>query len=431
MNAVGVMGAELAAFVSHRPATNIERTWSAAARWAGSGAMWLTGRADGPPLPAPPEIVTRLAEVGEWLDLPELNGPGFDVVALLAERAAITGMYRNGRTSVGGRCRLMPTGDGEWIAVSLARVEDQEAVPAWLGITPGDDLWGDVEGAVRCRPIAELMEQGLLLGLPVSRLGECSDSEPAIKAWSAGVGRVLPAPKPNPLVVDLSSLWAGPLGAHLLGLRGAKVVKVESVHRPDGSRRGPQRFYDLLHAGHRSVAVDFRTTGGIEQLRELLVTADVVIEGSRPRALEQLGVDAVQLVRDGGPQVWASITAYGRTGPGRDRVGFGDDAAVAGGLVAWEHGEPRFCADAIADPLAGIVAAAAITAARASGRRWLLDIPLAHVAAWMAGRQPEPEGEAEEHVVTGSAARPRARRPMGSAPAIGADNGEFLTRRDA
>ncbi len=418
MNAVGLLRAELAAFVSHRQTTKIEHGQSDAEWWAESGAMWLTGRADGPPLPAPPGLVTRLAEAGSWLDLPEL-----DVVALLAERAALTGMYRNGRTSVGGRCRLMSTGDGEWIAISLARVEDQDAVPAWLGITPGLDLWADVERAVGRRPIVEVLEQGILLGLPLSRLGECSNSEPAINAQLVGAGQS--PPKPKPLVVDLSSLWAGPLCAHLLGLRGARVVKVESLHRPDGARRGPQQFYDLLHASHRSVAVDFRTAGGIEQVHDLLMTADVVIEGSRPRALEQLGIDAAQLLSNGGPQVWASITAYGRTGPGRDRVGFGDDAAVAGGLVAWEHGEPRFCADAIADPLAGIAAAAAVNAALTSGHRWLLDIPLAHVAAWMAGSPADSGNE----LLSGPVARPRARKPGSSAPSIGADNAQLLTGR--
>ena len=440
MNAVGVLGAELAAFVPHCLATDNEHGWSEAGRWADgwseagrwadSGAMWLTGRADGPPLAAPPGLITRLADVGSWLGV-----PGLDCAALLAERAAITGMYRNGRTSVGGRCRLMSTSDAEWIAVSLARVEDQEAVPAWLGTTPGRDLWGDVESVVGRRPAVELMEQGMLLGLPISLLGEYSRPEPAIDARSVGVHPTTSTQ--NPVVVDLSSLWAGPLCAHLLGLQGATVVKVESVHRPDGARRGPQQFYDLLHSGHRSVAVDFRTARGIEQLLDLLMAADVVIEASRPRALEQLGIEAEQLVSDGGPQVWASITAYGRHESGRDRVGFGDDAAVAGGLVAWEHGEPRFCADAIADPLAGIVAAAAVTAALASGRRWLLDIPLAGVAAWMAGSPsdrgrrrlgPDPEGDSGEHVWAGPVARPRARRPVSSAPAIGADDGELLTR---
>ncbi|WRZ90036.1 CoA transferase [Streptomyces sp. NBC_01007] len=51
-------------------------------------------------------------------------------------------------------------------------------------------------------------------------------------------------------MVDLSALWAGPLCAHLLGLTGARITKVESAARPDGARRGSAEFYRLLHQGH-------------------------------------------------------------------------------------------------------------------------------------------------------------------------------------
>ena len=62
----------------------------------------------------------------------------------------------------------------------------------------------------------------------------------------------------------------------------------------------------------------------------------MVIEASRPRALAQLGL-APEMIphRDG--QVWLSITGYGRAAP--ERAAFGDDAAVAGGLVGWIDGE--------------------------------------------------------------------------------------------
>src|SRR5207253_5303213 len=93
-------------------------------------------------------------------------------------------------------------------------------------------------------------------------------------------------------VADLSSLWAGPLCAHLLQLAGARVVKVESLHRPDGARSGPAAFFDLLHGGQEAVAIDFRHADGRASLRRLVEAADVVVEGSRPRALEQLGVVA-------------------------------------------------------------------------------------------------------------------------------------------
>jgi crotonobetainyl-CoA:carnitine CoA-transferase CaiB-like acyl-CoA transferase len=80
-----------------------------------------------------------------------------------------------------------------------------------------------------------------------------------------------------------------------------------------------------------------------------------------------------------------SITAHGRTGPAQHRIGFGDDAAVAGGLVARDERGPVFCADAIADPISGIAAAAAVREALERGGRWLVDVAMAAVSAHVAG----------------------------------------------
>jgi crotonobetainyl-CoA:carnitine CoA-transferase CaiB-like acyl-CoA transferase len=187
------------------------------------------------------------------------------------------------------------------------------------------------------------------------------------------------------LVVDLSSMWAGPLCARLLGLAGAQVIKVESAGRPDGAREGDRRFFDWLHAGHRSVVVDFRSGSGRAALAALLETADVVIEASRPRALAALGLAPGTIPhRDG--QVWLSITGYGRGEA--DLVAFGDDAAVAGGLVGWTGagaprgaGEPVFCADAIADPLTGVCGALAVARSVAAGGGELIDLSMRAVAA--------------------------------------------------
>ena len=79
--------------------------------------------------------------------------------------------------------------------------------------------------------------------------------------------------------------------------------------------------------------------------------------------------------------MWLSITAYGRTGPWRDRVGFGDDCAAAGGLVAWTADRsPAFVADAVADPLTGMVAAALVADAVRDGGGVVLDVALREVA---------------------------------------------------
>jgi crotonobetainyl-CoA:carnitine CoA-transferase CaiB-like acyl-CoA transferase len=212
------------------------------------------------------------------------------------------------------------------------------------------------------------------------------------------------------VVVELGSLWAGPLCGSLLAAAGADVIKVESTGRPDGARSGPSAFFDLLNGGKRSVALDLATADGARALRALLAGADVVIEASRPRALEQLGIDAPALVAGDGPRAWVSITGHGRTGSAREWVAFGDDAAVAGGLVAWDDAGPVFCADAVADPTTGVVAAVAALEALAAGGRHLLDVPLAAVAAHLAGPTlPVPAGVtvAEPHVRAVSAPGPR------------------------
>jgi crotonobetainyl-CoA:carnitine CoA-transferase CaiB-like acyl-CoA transferase len=274
--------------------------------------------------------------------------------------------------------------------------------------------WSAVARTLAARDPSELVERAGLLGLPVARVGEA--------AGKAAVTRVAlgSAPARDPadvLVADLSALWAGPLCGDLLAGVGAHVVKVESTGRPDGARRGPAGFFDLLNGRKRSAALDFRTEQGARTLREIVQRADVVIEASRPRALAQLGVDAEQVVRSGRPQVWVSITGYGRAG---ERVAFGDDAAAAGGLVVWHEDSPMFCADAVADPLTGMTAAGACLEALAGGGRWLLDVSMAGVCAALAG----PTLPASHHLPVEP---PRARSVMRPAPRLGADTGEVLT----
>jgi crotonobetainyl-CoA:carnitine CoA-transferase CaiB-like acyl-CoA transferase len=231
-----------------------------------------------------------------------------------------------------------------------------------------------------------------------------------------------------PLVVDLSALWAGPLCAHLLGLAGARVIKVESLGRPDGARRGPPAFFDLLHHGHESVALAFDEPRGRDALRGLLDAADVVIEASRPRALGHLRIDARAHVDRGA--VWVSITAYGR-GDASNRVGFGDDVGIAAGLHAGPPATPSFCADAVSDPIAGIWAARAALTALRSGGGSLVDVPMAAVTRLARGNERAAERAAElrdgRWFLDGVAvAPPRARSPVGPAAAFGAHTAKVM-----
>jgi hypothetical protein len=270
--------------------------------------------------------------------------------------------------------------------VCLARDDDIALIPAWLEVDPiAGDPWEVVAPVVRDRAAADVADRAAWLGLPVSRVGSTTADGDPVRATRL---RTRSARRGDPLlIVDLSSLWAGPLCARLLGDRGGRVVKVESVHRADGARRGPAAFYDRLHQGHESVVLDLRSRAGVHELERLLRSADVVIEASRPRALEQLGIHAAAVV-DAGPDAWVSITGHGRHAPERDRVAFGDDAAAAGGLGAHDDRGPCFVADAVADPLAGVAAAAAGVGALAAGGGWLLDVAMSRVAAHVAGGAP-------------------------------------------
>src|SRR5215469_17918170 len=241
--------------------------------WAASGAMALTGFPDGAPSASPASAFALLQEATS--DLAAVTGVRADPAELVAGRAALTGFTRRGQVSAGGTTRLLRAADG-WCAVTLSRPEDMDAVPAILG-TLGHDAsaqpsWMAIESAARAVNAADLADAAQLLGVPAAGLPAAPPSTPW-PPWRAT--RIAPPSPGRPLrgavVVDLSSMWAGPLCARLLGLAGARVIKVESPDRPDGARAGNTAFYHWLHAGHASVALDFRSA----TLGALLGAADI------------------------------------------------------------------------------------------------------------------------------------------------------------
>ena len=363
----------------------------AARRWATSGCQALSD----PGMHVPVRLVAGVSELIRHLDgcgagLAEAFGS--DGLGILAERADALMLARSGRSSCGGATRLVRTAD-EWMAVTLARQDDRRLLPAWLGtdpkassVTAGSNPWPEVERRVAGRGAAELVELAALLGLACARIGETTDRFPH---ELEGLRPAAARPMSGARVLNLASLWAGPLCADVLRRVGADVVTLESVSRPDGARATPH-WFDAIHAGQRSVAVDLRTREGIERTTRLIEAADVVIEGSRPRALLQLGIDARALVASPRPQVWVSITGYGRTRNAGMRVALGDDAAVAGGVVGWVDEEPVFVGDAVADPLAGLFAARAAIEMLARGHRGVVDVAMARAAATLATRPKDP-----------------------------------------
>ncbi len=368
--------------VSARPA-------SVRADWDHSGLAPLTGRAGGPELRPDGFPATFGRACGLALELlSTLAGEPVRVggARLLAQRAQALGLRRGGPVSAGGAARLLRAADG-WCALSLPRPEDRELVPALISASASEP-WAAAAHWAASRAVAEVEQRAALLGLAAGGLPDRpGDRTPAGDPPPWRLRPALPAPGAatagrSRLAVNLGSLWAAPLCAHLLAQAGFHVIDVESPDRPDGSRTGTPGFYRMLHAGHERAVIPLGTAAGRAELALLLRTADVIITGSRGAALERLGATpaAVAAARD---QVWVSITGYGLDS---DRVAFGDDAAVAGGLVARDRAGPVFAGDAIADPLTGLAAAVAALACVIGGGSWQVSLAMRDVAAFTTDR---------------------------------------------
>jgi CoA-transferase family III len=353
----------------------------------------------------PAEVLARAHQVAVQIGrgAAELGGRiCIDADEVLTGRAALLGLHAGGRISAGGATRLLASADG-WCAVTLSRDEDVDTVPALLELPAApQDPWPPLTEAAARQPAAEFVSRARLLGIPAAVMGEVSAAEPTVER----LNDTRPQHLSDVLVVDLSSMWAGPLCGHLLAAAGATVVKVETRTRPDGTRSGDRRFFDWMNSQKLSYAADFDST----ELRALLEVADVVIEGSRPAALVRRGLGPRQVTARPG-RVWLRVTGYGTHGDCANWVAFGDDAAVAGGLVG---DGPVFIGDAIADPLTGLAATRAVLEALAGGGGAIVEVSMAAVAAQYAALAPSPESRSRE---------PRLPRlPARCAPALGADN---------
>ena len=299
-----------------------------------------------------------------------LGGPsgGPSGHSLIVERAPLLGHRGWGETSAGGSCRLIKTLDAT-LAVNLPRQEDISSVSAWLQAEVKDDIWSVIQSYASNSSSQFLLERAKLLGLAVSEVGEAKDMTIEITRKSS-----IAAYSRQPKVVDLSSMWAGPLCSWFLMRSGAEVIKIESSKRPDRGRLNQTPFFQRLNKGKSITTFDFDSKIGKSQLQKHIREADIVIESSRPRAMENMGISAEEEVDRGA--IWCSITGYGRN-LHPNRVGFGDDAAAAGCLLAQVDKSLWFVGDASADPLTGATAAALTHGLWFAGSSGLIDISLA------------------------------------------------------
>ncbi|MFI7008006.1 CaiB/BaiF CoA transferase family protein [Streptomyces sp. NPDC050145] len=173
-------------------------------------------------------------------------------------------------------------------------------------------------------------------------------------------------------VLDLATLFAGPLCATMLGDFGAEVVKVEHPRRPDPSRgHGPSKdgvglWWKLLGRNKRNITLDLSTPGGRDVLLRLAADADVVIENFRPGTLERWGLGWDALSAANPRLVLARVTGFGQFGPSARRPGFGTLAEAMSGFAAITgepDGPPTLPPFGLADSIAALASSYAVMAA--------------------------------------------------------------------
>lgn len=285
----------------------------------------------------------------------------------LLERDAPNGLAVPGTVSANGHCRLLPCRD-TWVALNLARPDDMDLVPALTGQQGAP--WQAVVATASASDADEFRDLAVELQLPVAVLGE------AVPVRFAEIRKRSLA---GLRVVDMSALWAGPLCAGLLARCGAAVLRIESMGRPDSTPNFSPVLSARINGGKRGLSLDLRKPDDVARLHAEVRCADVFVTSARPAALARLGFEPEGLLRERPGLTWVAITAHGFTGRGANRVGFGDDCAVAGGLVKrCADGRPLFLGDALADPLTGLEGALAVLE---GSRRGLLDLAMARVAA--------------------------------------------------
>jgi len=150
------------------------------------------------------------------------------------------------------------------------------------------------------------------------------------------------APAAGPLagirVLELGQLIAAPFATKILAEFGAEVIKVEAPKEGDPLRKwrkmheGTSLWWYLQSRNKKSIAVNLKSPDGLDLVKDLARSADVVVENFRPGGLEKLGLGWDVLSGLNPNLVMVRISGYGQTGPYRDRPGFGAIGESMGGI---------------------------------------------------------------------------------------------------
>jgi crotonobetainyl-CoA:carnitine CoA-transferase CaiB-like acyl-CoA transferase len=191
-------------------------------------------------------------------------------------------------------------------------------------------------------------------------------------------------------VIDLSLFLPGPLMTQFMADHGAEVIKVESLHegepnREIGAKRdGVSVYFANTHRGKKSLALNLKDPRGVEVLMRLAQTADVMVEAFRPGVVDRLGIGYAQVSKRAPRIVYASIAAFGQSGPYRDLAAHDLAAEAMTGVLSLNRGgdgKPALPALANADMLASMMTLSGVLMAlyrrKETGKGDYLDMAMA------------------------------------------------------
>lgn len=174
-------------------------------------------------------------------------------------------------------------------------------------------------------------------------------------------------------IVDLTSMLSGPWATMILADQGADVIKVEEPRLGDhtrayGNRRnGFSASFLNLNRNKRSIAIDLKTTQGVDILMRLCKTADVLVQNFRPGVVERLGLGEAAIRKVAPNIVYVSINGFGETGPFAHKPVYDPIVQAFSGLTTVQAGaddrRPRLIRTVLPDKLTAVTAAQAIAAA--------------------------------------------------------------------
>ena len=191
-------------------------------------------------------------------------------------------------------------------------------------------------------------------------------------------------------VIDLSRFLPGPMLTQFMADQGAEVIKIESTDEGEPTRTigemrdGISVFFANTNRGKKSLALNLKHPAGVEALLRLAETADVIIEAFRPGVAERLGVGYRQVAARAPHIVYASISAYGQSGPYRDLATHDLATEAMAGVLSLNHGQdgkPAIPGLPASDMLAATIALSGVLMAllrrKDTGRGDFLDIAMA------------------------------------------------------